>query len=133
MPVFFNPIQEFNRSLSMLVYKIFQKREIQRWSEKRERNNEIVKNDDLKKPFRICDVMTASGIRDLRIYDFLEKPLQMTLNDFSTEAITLIKKNVEFNYQGKTTHEDFIISHEDARFLLSKSAVERKLFDIILA
>ena len=132
MPVFFNPIQEFNRSLSMLVYKIFQAQEIRRWEEKRKEEVDLEKVVELQeKPFRICDAMTASGIRDLRIYDFLNKPLQMTLNDFSTEAITLIQKNIELNHPSKSSHNDFIVSHNDARFLLAKSAAERELFDII--
>ncbi len=94
MPVFYNPIQELNRSITLIAYKAYQ--------EEHMANHPEV-------PLKILDSMAASGIRSLRLTLFLTKPHEIFANDLSPLALSLIRKNMELNSistQIETTNKD---------------------------
>ena len=64
MPVFYNPIQEINRSLSILVYSSFL---------------EDYRLEEKEECFTFCDSMAASGIRSIRMGQFIKKPIHYIL------------------------------------------------------
>jgi len=72
---FYNPTMELNRDLSILV------------------NQWLVNNNE--KPMHILDGLAASGIRGIRLANELEGDFDVTINDWSEDAYTLIKKNLE--------------------------------------
>ncbi|WP_371802818.1 tRNA (guanine(10)-N(2))-dimethyltransferase [Candidatus Lokiarchaeum ossiferum] len=102
MPVFYNPIQEVNRSLSQIVYRAFQ---------------QVTADDEHFQPFTICDSMAASGIRSLRLLKYLDPPIKIISNDLNPLALKIIEKNLELN---NFSIEDLELTNEDATFLFSK-------------
>jgi tRNA (guanine26-N2/guanine27-N2)-dimethyltransferase len=76
MPVFYNPVQVLNRDISILLLN-----SIERSSER---------------PFRVLDLLSASGARGLRIKNEV-KSCKVTLNDYKKESVKLIKKNAKLN------------------------------------
>ena len=115
MPVFYNPIQEFNRSITLIAYKAFQQ------ISKSDKNFEILK---------ICDSMAASGIRSIRLFKFLKKPVQIMANDLNPLALKVIKKNIDLNCE-IVSKSDIELFNEDARFLFEELNNKRNLQSII--
>jgi len=115
MPVFYNPIQEFNRSITLIAYKVFQ---------------EITKDDEKFKSLKICDSMAASGIRTIRLLSFLHKPIQIIANDLNPLALRIIKKNIELNSK-LVSENDIELSNKDARFLFEELSNYKKYQNII--
>ncbi|WP_407356280.1 tRNA (guanine(10)-N(2))-dimethyltransferase [Methanolobus sp. WCC5] len=95
-PVFFNPVMEMNRDISIAATSAFLKR-MQPCPEK---------------AITYVDALSASGIRGLRIAN--ETGIHATLNDWSEEACGLIRKNIENLGIG----EKAIATHKNANVLL---------------
>jgi tRNA G26 N,N-dimethylase Trm1 len=66
MPVFYNPVMMFNRDLTLIVYRAFQK---------------LYSNEPKFQTLSICDSMAASGIRAMRLLKFLKEPISLLAND----------------------------------------------------
>ena len=75
--VFYNPIQEFNRDLSIAVI------------------NTYAKNNKIK--LRILEALAASGIRSMRYALEIENAEQIISNDFDQKAVDLIDLNIKLN------------------------------------
>lgn len=97
--VFYNPEMETNRDLSTAAAEVFLSRA------------------DIEKP-RICDALSASGIRGFR-YSSLGK---IYLNDTNPQAVESIEKGVEAN------NIDAEVSEQDANVFLSE---HRNFFHVI--
>jgi tRNA (guanine26-N2/guanine27-N2)-dimethyltransferase len=69
-PVFFNPVMELNRDISVAVASI-------------------------AKPGAFCDLLAGTGARGIRIANEVGVPVLM--NDINPDAVELIKKNAELN------------------------------------
>ncbi|MBN1502239.1 tRNA (guanine(10)-N(2))-dimethyltransferase [Candidatus Woesearchaeota archaeon] len=104
MPVFYNPVMELNRTISVLLLSSLQERNMQ-----------------------IALPLTGTGVRGIRFLLELEKNKikYLTFNDNSKTAVSLIKKNVEINNLGK--NKKIIVHNEDANLFMLKS----KGFDYI--
>jgi tRNA (guanine26-N2/guanine27-N2)-dimethyltransferase len=76
--VFYNPVQEFNRDLSVAVLNTYSSV-----------NNE--------KKLRILEAFAASGIRSIRYGLEIANCKEIVANDFDTNAVQLIDKNVNMN------------------------------------
>jgi tRNA (guanine26-N2/guanine27-N2)-dimethyltransferase len=76
MPVFYNPVQVLNRDISVLLLNSFERKS--------------------EKPLHILDLLSASGIRGLRLKKEVAN-VDVTVNDYSKEAVKLIKKNAKLN------------------------------------
>ena len=106
-PVFYNPVMEFNRDLSVLAFKAYQHMV----------NHEI----------SICEPFTSQGIRGIRFAAEVYGVNKVLLSDISTTALELAKHNVELN----KLEDKITLKHKDANCVLSSSASPKKRFDII--
>lgn len=106
--VFYNPIQEFNRDLSISVLNTYSK----------------VKN---KKNLRILEALAASGIRSMRYAQEIDNVNEITANDFDKKAVELIELNSKLNKVENIVKSNF----DDATVLMNRSYSEKKLYDSI--
>lgn len=113
--VFYNPVQEFNRDLSILVIKAYLRNNL--WHHKNE--EKFVRN---RGGIKILDALSASGLRSIRFAKELDsvKDIIKTIvaNDLSKDAVDLIESNIKLN-----NVQDLVeSSHSDAIYLLHSSA-----------
>lgn len=117
--VFYNPVQEFNRDLSVLVLRTYLKHNV--WHHKHEQ-----KHVQARGGMKILDALSASGLRSIRYAKELGSSAkvikQIVANDLSEAAVELIKKNIELNQ----VQDKVSVSHSDAAHLLQMSS---KSFD----
>jgi tRNA (guanine26-N2/guanine27-N2)-dimethyltransferase len=106
-PVFYNPIMEFNRDLTVLAFKAYQHMV----------NHEI----------SICEPFTSQGIRGIRFAAEIDGVTRLMISDINTSAIELAKYNIELN----KLENRISIKHKDANAVLSDNASPNKRFDII--
>uniref|UniRef100_A0A7S4PCC0 tRNA (guanine(26)-N(2))-dimethyltransferase n=1 Tax=Paramoeba aestuarina TaxID=180227 RepID=A0A7S4PCC0_9EUKA len=103
--VFYNPVQESNRDLSICVMKNFIALRQKEWDEKQ--NKRIAKNPDatpypLRKP-RVLEALSATGLRSIRfckeIVSETGEPLlgSVLVNDLEQAAYESIQRNLEHN------------------------------------
>lgn len=112
--VFYNPVQEFNRDLSIAVLRTFIK-EYQKIPQKPKKAS-WKKANGVEEPvveeaagISILEALSATGLRSIRYA--LEVPglTKIVANDISAKAVESIKANIEFNGVGhivETSHED---------------------------
>jgi len=106
-PVFYNPVMEFNRDLTVLAFKAYQ----------RMINHEI----------SICEPLTSQGIRGIRYAAEVNGVSRVLLSDINRQAYELAKHNIELNkLQDKIT-----LKYGDANRVLSSNASPKKRFDMI--
>lgn len=114
--VFYNPVQEFNRDLSVLVLKTYLKHNV--WHHRSEEKH-VKSRGGLK----ILDALSASGLRSIRYAKELGTTgaivKQIVANDLSVEAVSLINKNIISNQVGDRVTS----SLSDANSLLHRSSV----------
>ncbi len=105
LPVFYNPVMELNRDITILLLQQFP-------------------------PMNLCDPLAASGIRSIRFAMEL-KYKSITANDISKKAVELIKKNIKQNKinnkSKKVNFNRFKVYQKDANLML----LESKGFDFI--
>lgn len=106
--VFYNPIQEFNRDLSIAVLNTYSKI-----------NNE--------KKLRILEALAASGIRSMRYALEIENCKEIIANDFDKKAVELIDLNTKLNNVGHVIKSNF----DDAIVLMNNTYSKKELFDSI--
>lgn len=115
--VFYNPIQQFNRDLSVMVIKA--------WSEIYSESQEKRKDDNIKKRkldcttetvepqksqtetnikvfeegdfIKILEALSATGLRALRYGHEVPKVKKVIANDMLSEAVKSIEKNISYN------------------------------------
>ncbi|MCL5876201.1 MAG: tRNA (guanine(10)-N(2))-dimethyltransferase [Candidatus Bathyarchaeota archaeon] len=106
-PVFYNPVMEFNRDLSVLAFRAYQHMV----------NHEV----------SICEPLTSQGIRGIRYATEVDGVAKVLASDINHHAYELAKHNIELNnLQDKIT-----LKYGDANRLLSSNASPKKRFDII--
>jgi tRNA (guanine26-N2/guanine27-N2)-dimethyltransferase len=106
-PVFYNPVMEFNRDLSVLALQTYQ----------RMVNHEV----------SVCEPLASQGIRGIRYAAEVDGASRVLLSDISTKACELAQHNIELNHlETKVT-----LKHSDANRTLSNNASPKKRFDII--
>ncbi|XP_046746811.1 probable tRNA (guanine(26)-N(2))-dimethyltransferase [Diprion similis] len=120
--VFYNPVQEFNRDLSVAVLSIFAK----------ERHEACQKIEPSKKAARkssegitILEALSATGLRSIRYAKEVPFVQQITANDISAPAVESIKKNILHNGVGDLV----TTSHEDATMVMYRHRSDR--FDAV--
>ena len=106
-PVFYNPVMEFNRDLTVLAFQAFQS---------------IVGRE-----ISICDPFTSQGIRGVRFAAEINGVKHILISDINENAFKLAKHNVQLNGL-----EDIInIQNKDANCVLTCNASPQKRFDIV--
>ena len=106
-PVFYNPVMELNRDITILAFQAFQ----------RLVNREI----------SICEPLTSTGIRGIRFATEIHGTQKVLINDINEKAFKLAKHNVQLNQ----LQERITVKHKDANCLLSCHGAPRKRFDIV--
>ncbi|MDR0797519.1 MAG: hypothetical protein LBE70_02210, partial [Nitrososphaerota archaeon] len=106
-PVFYNPVMEFNRDLSVLVFRAY----------RRLVNREI----------SICEPFTSQGIRGIRYAIEVEGVSRVFLSDINHHAYELAKYNVCRN----GLQDKVVLEYRDANCVLSCNASPKKRFDAI--
>ena len=106
-PVFYNPVMELNRDIAILTVKSYQKL--------------------LNKKISICEPLTSSGIRSVRLGVEVSNISQIVIGDINQKAIQLANLNVSLN----ALESIISVNHMEANFLLSQYGFPRKRFDVI--
>lgn len=106
-PVFYNPVMEFNRDLTVLAFKAYQ----------RMINHEI----------SICEPLTSQGIRGIRYAAEVNSVSRVLLSDINKNAYEIAKHNIKLN----KLQDKIKLKHGDANRVLSSNASPKKRFDII--
>lgn len=106
-PVFFNPVMEFNRDVTVLALQAYQ----------RMVNREIT----------ICEPLTATGIRGLRFAVEIQGVKEVVSSDINQTSAKLAAHNIELN----NLQDRVSVKHKDANRLLSEHSAPKKRFDII--
>uniref|UniRef100_A0A914HG86 tRNA (guanine(26)-N(2))-dimethyltransferase n=1 Tax=Globodera rostochiensis TaxID=31243 RepID=A0A914HG86_GLORO len=115
---FYNPVQEFNRDLTVIVLKAFTaereaKKEEQKpkegtTSEPAAKQRKITGSNTARHPLasqqlldgggiRVLDALSASGLRAIRFALEVPNVERVLANDFSERAVEAIRRNVELN------------------------------------
>lgn len=106
-PIFYNPVMELNRDISVLALQVYQ----------RKRGGEI----------SICEPLTSSGVRGVRFAAEIHGVKKVVINDISTRAVNIAKQNVVLNDLADCVK----VTHKDANCLLSCHGKPRQRFDIV--
>lgn len=113
--VFYNPVQEFNRDLSVFVLRTFLKHNV--WHHRSEARHVTGRGG-----MKVLDALSASGLRSIRYAKELGKSgtiiKSIVANDVSEAAVHLIKKNIVLN----NVEDKVTSSLSDANMLLYKSS-----------
>ena len=90
--VFYNPVQCFNRDMSVAVIKSY---------------TDVIKNEGKKSLFlfppKILEALSATGLRAIRYAKEIENVGTIVANDLSEDAVEAIKRNVILNELDATT------------------------------
>ncbi|KAG6930316.1 tRNA methyltransferase 1 [Chelydra serpentina] len=155
--VFYNPVQEFNRDLTCAVITEFIRLQLSAkgiqiavpgeekvekvvvdLSEEEEAGSEPAPDGEgaeraaavgevCKEGVRILEALAASGLRSIRFAKEVPGLRAVVANDFSSKAVELMARNVQFNGVGHLVTS----SLADARMLMYQQKVEKHPFDII--
>lgn len=106
-PVFYNPVMEMNRDISILALQAYQ----------RMANREI----------SICEPLASSGVRGVRYATEIHGVSKVIMNDMNTRAVKVAKHNVQLN----KLEDRVSMKHKDATCLLSCHGAPRKRFDVV--
>ena len=106
-PVFYNPVMEFNRDLTVLAFKAYQHM--------------------VNKEISICEPFTSQGIRGVRFATEIAGVSSVLVGDINQRAFELAKHNVRLNGLEKLVN----VLHKDANCVLSCHASPSKRFDIV--
>lgn len=82
-PVFYNPVMEFNRDLTVLAFQAYQRM--------------------VNKEITICEPLTSQGIRGVRFAAEIEGVKKVLISDINERAFRLAQHNVQINGLEKTS------------------------------
>jgi tRNA (guanine26-N2/guanine27-N2)-dimethyltransferase len=106
-PVFYNPVMEFNRDLTVLAFRAYQ--------------------CTVNREISICDPLTSQGIRGVRFAAEVEGVKKVLISDVNERAFKLARHNVQINGLEKLV----AVRHGDANCVLSCYASPKKRFDAV--
>lgn len=101
--VFYNPVQEFNRDISITVIREYIKT-LQEEKKAKGKDFEGVK---------ILEALAATGLRSVRYMKEIDHVSKLVANDWDPKAVELIAKNFEFNDVEKDKYETFAMDAVD--------------------
>ena len=107
-PVFYNPVMEFNRDLTVLAFQAYQRM--------------------VGREISICDPLTSQGIRGVRFAAEIEGVKQVLISDINERRIQTCKTQRTTQRAGE---KHVTVKHKDANCILSCNASPKKRFDII--
>jgi len=106
-PVFYNPVMELNRDISVLAVQAYQ--------------------EQTGREIAVCDPLTGCGVRAVRYAVEVRGVKQVVGNDISSKAVALAAHNVQMNEL-----DDIVtVKREDANLLLASHSAPLSRFDVI--
>ncbi|XP_076275723.1 tRNA methyltransferase 1 isoform X2 [Rhynchophorus ferrugineus] len=126
--VFYNPVQEFNRDLSICVISAYATKVRQEnLLCNKEPNVEIYKaGQKYEGGLNILEALSATGLRSIRYAKEIPGINKIVANDLSVKAVDDINKNIELNNVSHIVSS----SHKDAIMLMYEHRKEKQ-FDVI--
>ncbi|KAK6642921.1 hypothetical protein RUM43_004423 [Polyplax serrata] len=118
--VFYNPVQEFNRDLSILSLHVLS----EEWLENVEDRNG---RSGTKKKFTILEALSATGLRSIRYAKEIPNVTQIIANDISEFATKSIKENVMYNNVENLVH----VNHANAVSVMQNHIEPSKRFEAV--
>ena len=106
-PVFFNPVMEFNRDVTVLAFQAYQR--------------------IISREITICEPLTATGIRGLRFAAEIQGVTRVVSSDINLTSAKLAAYNIALN----NLQDRISVKHKDANRLLSEYSAPKKRFDVI--
>jgi tRNA (guanine26-N2/guanine27-N2)-dimethyltransferase len=106
-PVFFNPVMEFNRDVSVLALQAYQRM--------------------VNRELSVCEPLTATGIRGLRYATEVQGVKTVVSGDINAHSVKLAEHNIALN--GLTDRVS--IKHTDANRLLTEHSAPKTRFDAV--
>ncbi|KAL0870326.1 hypothetical protein ABMA27_005343 [Loxostege sticticalis] len=101
--VFYNPVQEFNRDLSIAVLNVFteeyiaEKETLIQKKNKENSGNESAEDDTPKVEVNLLEALAATGLRSIRYAKEVPNLTKILANDLSKKAVETMKVNFEHN------------------------------------
>ncbi|KAJ2949554.1 hypothetical protein O0L34_g15473 [Tuta absoluta] len=126
--VFYNPVQEFNRDLSIAILTTFaqeyRKEKLEKAEKKAKSKSET---GPIEIDFTILEALSATGLRSIRYAKEIPNVTRIVANDLSEQAVETIKANIVHN------HVENLIetSHDDACMLMYKHKLPTNRFSAI--
>jgi tRNA (guanine26-N2/guanine27-N2)-dimethyltransferase len=96
--VFYNPVQEFNRDISISVLNTFleiYRKEPEAKNPRKDKQPQ--KTEGTRKKIRILEALSATGLRSIRYAKEIPGVDEIIANDLSSAAVEMIKRNVVLN------------------------------------
>ena len=116
--VFYNPVQEFNRDISIAVIREFSKI----------RQEELAaKNKDFK-GISVLECLAATGLRSVRYCKEIDTISELVANDLDPKAVELMNDNFKFNDVDLKVAST---ENRDAIHLLNEYRAQSKFFDVV--
>jgi tRNA (guanine26-N2/guanine27-N2)-dimethyltransferase len=106
-PVFYNPVMEFNRDLSVLAFQAYQRM--------------------VDREITICEPLTATGIRALRFASEIHGVKEVVSGDINLHSAQLATHNIALN----SLQDRMSVEHKDANRLLIEHSAPKTRFDIV--
>ncbi|XP_076309693.1 tRNA methyltransferase 1 isoform X2 [Tachypleus tridentatus] len=130
--VFYNPVQEFNRDMSIGVIKSYLEACTQNTSKNsgidvEKSEQEYGGKQKPKARVTVLEALAASGLRSVRYAKEIPCLTCITANDFSYQAVESIKRNIKHN----KVEETVVPSKEEAAILMYQHRSPEKRFHII--
>ncbi len=94
--VFYNPVQEFNRDISILTIREHAKVKAEELAARGKEN---------KTGFSVLEALAATGLRSVRYQKEIEALTELVANDIDPTATELMLKNFEFNECSKEKYK----------------------------
>jgi tRNA (guanine26-N2/guanine27-N2)-dimethyltransferase len=104
-PVFYNPVMELNRDLSVAAISVFR--------------------DELGQDISVCDTFGGTGIRGIRYAKEIEGVENSVINDLNPMAVEFAKKNIELNHLDNVS-----VFMEDANLILRRCKGKYDVIDL---
>ena len=106
-PVFYNPVMEFNRDVTILAFQAYQRM--------------------VNRKITICEPLTGTGIRAVRFAAEIQDVKKVIISDINKRSAKLAAYNIALNnLQNRVT-----VKQKDANRLLSEYSAPKKRFDLI--
>lgn len=141
--VFYNPVQEFNRDLTIAVlsefaeehvkysrerkHKLWQKENPDKEPIEVDRDEPLIAGQQHTDGMRILEGLAASGLRSMRFGLEIPGVNKIIANDFDPHAVEIIEKNVRRNNLENLVEA----SHNDAAMLMYQNRKITDRFDVI--
>lgn len=151
---FLNPVQEFNRDLSVACIRVWSellnKERESKWKEKKEKKTQkaLAKRQKLQDddqgpgipkdtPYRphkivILEALSATGLRSIRYAKEIPQVDYVIANDLSPAAAESMRRNVELNGLGTAAEPDKVrVNEGDACSLMYSHREDRRRVDVV--